>query len=172
MAGLGIATLVVLAVSHLLAAAAVRGVAGALLGLAGLSGLGVAAFRTGCPLGAAGCGFGANDMPPDLADAVHPLAVVAYEVALLAAMVVVAGGALRAGRPGWALLTAAAAVVSVLLLLQVGGPGNGWWQRGWLLVNTGWLVVAALSRRARPSPRPAGSSPDGRAASPGRPTAR
>jgi hypothetical protein len=140
---LGVAALAVLGLAHLAAAVALRGAVGVALSLAGLAGLTVAAFRTGCPGGAAGCGFGRNDPPADLADTVHGLAVVGYEVALVAAMVLVVAGALRTGRSRWAVLTGAAAIVSVILLLQVGGAENGAWQRGWLMVNTGWLVLLA-----------------------------
>jgi hypothetical protein len=147
---LGIAALAALGLAHLTAAAALRGAVGVPLALAGLAGLTVAAFRTGCPGGAAGCGFAGNDGPADLADAVHGLAVVAYEVALLAAMAAVLVGALRARRPGWAAVTALAAAASVLLLLEVGGAEKGWWQRGWLVVNTGWLVLLlAVRSRSR-----------------------
>jgi len=54
-------------------------------------------------------------------------------------MLIAAGGSLRT-RPVFAALTLMAAVTSVLLALQIGGPDTGWWQRGWLLVNTGWLA--------------------------------
>jgi len=143
---LGIATLAVLGLSHLTAAAALRGAVGMPLALAGVSGLVVAAFRTACPGGAAGCGFGSNDAVPDLADLTHVYAVVAYEIAVLAAMVVVAGRVART-RPVGAALTIAAAAVSVALALQIGGADSGWWQRGWLVVNTGWLVLVTTARR-------------------------
>jgi len=143
---LGIATLTVIGLAHLAAAAALRGVIGVLLALAGVAGLTVAAFRTGCPGGAAGCGFETTDAPPDVADVVHGLAVVGYEVALLGAMLVVAVRLARP-RPVAAVLTAVAAVVSVVLMLQIGGVDNGWWQRGWLVVNTGWLVVLVTALR-------------------------
>ncbi len=144
---LGIAALTALGVAHLAAAAAVRGWVAAPLAVAGACGLAVAWFRTACPLGAAGCGSGANDAVPDLADTVHYTAVVGYEIALVVAML---GVALRLGRarPVAAALTVAAAVASVLLALQIDGPDLGAWQRAWLIVNTGWLVVA-LTRFVR-----------------------
>ena len=142
-APLGIAALLALAGAHLAAAAAVRGRAAVALGLAGLCGIVVAAFRTACPLGAAGCGSGANETVPDLADAVHVYGVVGYEIALVAAMLAVAGRLART-RPAAAALTVAAAVASVVLALNIGGPDLGAWQRAWLAVNTGWLAVATL----------------------------
>ncbi len=139
-AALGIVTLAVLGLTHLAAAAAMRGIVGVPLVLAGIAGLAVAAFRTGCPLGAAGCGFGANDAPADLADLVHVWAVTVYEGSLVIAMVVVAVRLARS-RPVVAALTVGVAVLSVVLALQIGGVDNGWWQRGWLAVNTGWLTL-------------------------------
>ncbi|MDN5750985.1 MAG: DUF998 domain-containing protein, partial [Pseudonocardia sp.] len=141
---LGIAALTALGVAHLVAAASVGGLAAVPLGLAGVCGLVVAWFRTACPLGAAGCGSGANDAPADLADTLHGAAVVGYEVMLLVAMAVVAGRLARTGRTPAAVLTVAAGVVSVVLALRIGGPDLGAWQRAWLVVNTGWLVVAAI----------------------------
>lgn len=137
----GIVAITALGVAHLGAAAAARGVVAVPLALAGLSGLTIAAFRTACPLGAAGCGTPPNDAPADLADTVHVLAVVGYEIALVAAMAVVAVRLVRT-RPLAAALTVAAAVGSVVLALNIGGPDLGAWQRAWLIVNTGWLVVA------------------------------
>ena len=58
-------------------------------------------------------------------------------------MVTVAVGQLRA-RPAVAAGAALAAVVSIALALQIGGADNGWWQRAWLVVNTGWLVWLCL----------------------------
>lgn len=144
---LGIGAIAALGLAHLAAAAALRGVVAVPLVLAGLAGLTIAAFRTGCPLGAAGCGSGANDAPPDVADTVHVLAVVGYEIALVAAMAVVAVRVARE-RPAAAALTVAAAAASVALALNIDGPDLGLWQRAWLAVNTGWLVVAALRLRS------------------------
>ena len=149
---LGIATLAVLGTTHLIAASAIVGAVGAPLALAGLAGLTVAAFRTGCPGGAAGCGFAPDSAPPDLADTVHGLAVVGYEVAFLAAMLVVA---LNRARSVTATGTLLAAVVSALLALQIGGEASGLWQRGWLMVNTGWLAWLVLSSAGVPPPRAA-----------------
>lgn len=146
-AALGIAALAVLGLAHLAAAASVRGVVAGPLALAGVAGLVVAAFRVGCPDGAAGCSFGANDPPADLTDMVHGLAVGGYEIALVVAMVVVAVRGNRRWSSGFRVLTVVAAVASVLLLLQTGGVDNGLWQRGWLIVNTGWLVAAVRARR-------------------------
>lgn len=145
-APLGIAALLALACAHLAAAAAVRGRTAVPLVLAGLCGLAVAVFRTGCPLGAAGCGSGANETVPDLADTVHVYGVYGYEIALVTAMLAVAVRLART-RPAAAVLTVAAAVASVLLALAIGGADLGAWQRGWLLVNTSWLAVAAIRLR-------------------------
>ncbi|WP_300015275.1 DUF998 domain-containing protein [Pseudonocardia sp.] len=141
---LGVAALTVLGLAHLAAAAVVRGWVAAPLALAGLCGLAVAWFRTACPLGAAGCGSGANETVPDLADTVHYLAVVGYEVALVVAMLGVAVR-LRGARPVVAALTVTAAVASVVLALQIGGPDLGAWQRAWLAVNTAWPAALALT---------------------------
>jgi hypothetical protein len=146
-APLGIAALLALAGAHLAAAVAVRGRTAVPLALAGLCGLAVAVFRTACPLGAAGCGSGANETVPDLADSVHVHGVVGYEVALVVAMLAVAVRVART-RPAAAALTVAAAVASVVLALHIGGPHLGAWQRAWLLVNTGWLALAALRLRS------------------------
>lgn len=145
-APLGIAALLALAGAHLAAAVAVRGRTAVPLALAGLCGLAVATFRTACPLGAAGCGSGANETVPDLADSVHVYGVVGYEIALVAAMLAVAARLART-RPVAAALTVAAAVASIGLALAIGGPDLGVWQRAWLLVNTGWLAVAVSRLR-------------------------
>lgn len=177
-APLGIAALSALALAHLAGAVAVtrsaggsravRWTASGALAAAGACGLVVAAFRTGCPLGAAGCGTAPNDAPPDLADVAHLGGVVGYEVALVVAMLAVA---VRLGR-GWpAALTVAAAVASVVLALRIGGPDLGLDQRLWLGVNTAWLAVLVLTPGRTP-PRRAAASPGDPAAPPGRPTAR
>jgi Protein of unknown function (DUF998) len=166
-AGFGIANLLVLGSTHLLAAFVVRGAVRVPLALAGLAGLTVAAFRTSCPGGAAGCGFEPGAAPPDLADAVHGLAVIGYELALVAAMLTAAVRLARA-RPALAAGAALAAVVSVALALQIGGADNGWWQRAWLVVNTGWLAWLGLaSVRELPAQLPGAARRDGPAASPG-----
>lgn len=146
---LGVGALTALALAHLAAAAAVRGWAATPLGLAGMWGLVVAWFRTACPLGAAGCGSGANETPGDVADLLHGWGVVGYEVSLLVAMAVLACRLARVGRPLAAVLTVAAGVLSVVLALRIGGPDLGAWQRAWLVVNTGWLVVV-VTRLAPP----------------------
>lgn len=169
----GIAAIAALGIAHVGAAAVWRGAVAVPLALAGVAGLTIAAFRTACPLGAAGCGTPPNVAPADLAGSVHGLAVLGYEVALLAAMVVVAARLART-RPLAAALTVAAAVLSVALALNIGGPDLGAWQRAWLVVNTGWLVAAVLLL-SPPAPRgPTAPSPwrHGRAASPGRRRAR
>ena len=174
-APLGIAALTALALAHLAGAVAlvggpraVRWTASGALAAAGACGLVVAAFRTGCPLGAAGCGTAPNDAPADIADVAHLLGVVGYEIALVVAMVAVA---VRYRRRWPAVLTAAAAVASVVLALRIGGPDLGLDQRLWLAVNTGWLAALVLTPGRWP-PRRAAASPGGPAAPPGRPTAR
>ena len=142
---LGIAALTLLGGAHLAAATAVRGIVAVPLVLAGLAGLTVAGFRTNCPAGAADCGSAGNDPPADFAQLTHGYAVVTYEIAIVAAMLVVAGGLLTRRRPALAALTVALAVFSVLLALQIGGSNTGWWQRGWLVVNTGWLVALVIT---------------------------
>lgn len=144
-AGLGVVALTLLGLAHLVAAARARGWLAVPFAVAGVCGLVVAFFRTGCPLGAAGCGRGANDTVPDLADTLHVYGVIGYEIALVVAMV---GVAVRLGRSAGAALAVVAAVVSVVLALQIGGPDLGAWQRAWLVVNTGWLVAAGSSRPA------------------------
>lgn len=146
-APIGILAIVFLGLAHLAAAATLRGaVAGPLVG-AGLAGLTVASFRTGCPLGAAGCGTAPN-VADDLSTSVHGLAVGAYEIFVVAAMLLFAFSR-RHDEKVFALVSVAMAVASVVLLLQTGGAYNGWWQRGWLLVNTGWLVTLLLTRKAQ-----------------------
>lgn len=145
---LGIAALIALAAAHLAAALASTGPVRVALAVAGLAGLVVAAFRTGCPGGAAGCGFRPG-VRPDLADTVHGLAVLGYQLALVLAMLLVAARLLRS-RPVAAAGTLLAVAASVSLALQIGGADTGWWQRAWLLVNTGWLVwLFAPTRAAR-----------------------
>ncbi|MGH3565514.1 MAG: DUF998 domain-containing protein [Pseudonocardia sp.] len=144
---LGIAALAVLGLAHLAAAASVRGVVAVPLALAGVAGVIVAAFRVGCPGGAAGCSVGANDPPADLADLVHGFAVGGYEIALVVAMMMITVSGGRRWNRGFRVLTVVAAVASVLLLLQTGGADNGLWQRGWLVVNSGWLVAVAVAHR-------------------------
>jgi hypothetical protein len=147
---IGIVALTLLGSAHLAAAVAVRGIVAVPLVLAGLAGLTVAGFRTNCPAGAAGCGSAGNDPPADLAQLTHGNAVVTYEIAIVVAMLIVAGGLFARHRPALAALTVAIAALSVLLALQIGGSDTGWWQRGWLLVNTGWLVALVLTT-TRPS---------------------
>jgi len=143
---LGITALAVLAGAHL--AAAVRaGRAAVPLALAGLAGLGAAVLRTRCPDGPAGCGFGPHAVPADLAQHGHGLSVVAYELATVVAMLVVALGR---GPRGLRVGSALAALASVVLLLQTGGVDSGAWQRAWLAVNTSWLVGFVTAGRPAP----------------------
>jgi Protein of unknown function (DUF998) len=146
-APIGIAAIALLGLAHL---AAARGRLTVPLGLAGVAGLTIAGFRTACPLGAAGCGTAPNTVA-DLSSTVHGLAVAGYEVAVVAAMLLVAITR-RRDEKVFALVSVIAAVLSVALLLNTGGAANGLWQRGWLLVNTGWLVSAVRPPR-RPSAR-------------------
>ncbi|WP_298798827.1 DUF998 domain-containing protein [Pseudonocardia sp. 73-21] len=156
-APVGIVAIVFLGLAHVLAAATLRGALGAPLALAGVAGLTIASFRTGCPLGAAGCGTAPNTVD-DLPGTVHGLAVGAYEIAIVAAMLLFAFTR-RRDEKVFAPISVVVAVVSVVLLLQTGAAYNGLWQRGWLLVNTGWLVAVLLTRKRvqrRREPAPPG----------------
>jgi hypothetical protein len=144
-APIGILAIACLGLAHLLAAATVRGAVAVPLVLAGVAGLTVASFRTACPLGAAGCGTAPNTAA-DLPGTVHVLAVGVYEVATVVAMLLFAFSRHR-DEKAFALVGIVAAAASVLLLLQTGAAYNGLWQRGWLLVNTGWLVALLLTRK-------------------------
>ena len=145
---LGVAAIAVLGLAHLAAAATVRGGPAVPLVLAGLAGLTIAAFRVGCPLDAAGCSFAPGNRIGDAQSGVHGLAVAAYEVALVVAMVAVAVSR-RASDRAFALVTAVATPASAVLLLSTGGDANGLWQRAWLLVNTAWLVALVWRTGAR-----------------------
>jgi hypothetical protein len=146
-APIGILAIACLGFAYLAAAATVRGAVAVSLGLAGLAGLAVAAFRTACPFGAAGCGKAPNTAV-DIQGTVHALAVVGYEISAVVAMLVIALSC-RRDEKVFAVLSAVAAVASVALLLQTGGAYNGLWQRGWLLVNTAWLATLLLGRPRR-----------------------
>jgi len=146
-APVGIVAIVFLGLAHLAAAATLRGPVAVPLVLAGLAGLTIAGFRTACPLGAAGCGTAPNTVA-DFPGTVHGLAVGAYEIFLVAAMLLVAFS-LRRDEKVFALVSVVAAVASVVLLLQTGAAYNGLWQRGWLVVNTGWLVALLLTCNAQ-----------------------
>lgn len=150
-AGLGIASILSLAVAHLAAAPVLVWVhrfrlgAGLLLAAAAATVM-IAVFRVSCGSGAAACGQGRSE--DDAADLVHGLAVVAYELLIVAAMVAVAVRAARRSSwptswPRWlAALSVAAAVGSVLLLLRTDGTDPGLWQRLWVATNLGWLLLA------------------------------
>ncbi|RZT88895.1 uncharacterized protein DUF998 [Pseudonocardia sediminis] len=145
---LGIAAITVLGLAHLSAAWVLRGGLAAPLVLAGLAGLTIAAFRVGCPLGAAGCSFTPGNRIGDASSAVHGYAVAAYEVALVVAMLVTAVSR-RSADKVFARVSVVAAPVSVVFLLSTGGDANGLWQRAWLVVNTAWLVALVWRTRSR-----------------------
>lgn len=147
-APLGIATLAVLGLAHLVAAVALRDAVAVPLAMAGAAGLTIAAFRVGCPLDAAGCGTPPNTVP-DAVATVHGVAVGGYEVAAVVAMLVVAWTCRRTA-PVVAVFSVVAAVASVVLLGNAVGVNAGLWQRGWLVVNTAWLVVAVLQPTMAP----------------------
>ena len=151
-APIGILALAFLGLAHLAAASTLRGALAVPVALAGVAGLTVAAFRTACPLGAAGCGTAPNTAA-DLQGTVHGGAVAAYEIFIVVAMLLFALSR-RRDEKVFALVSVVAAAASVFLLLQTGGADNGLWQRGWLVVNTGWLVLVLFrppaSARARP----------------------
>ena len=105
----------------------------------------VATFRASCPGGPPGCALG-DDPPGDWVDAVHGVSVGLYELCTLAAMLILAGGALRrtSALPRWlGLLSLVAAIGSVLLIGQTNGDNIGLWQRLWLANNLAWLLVVA-----------------------------
>lgn len=114
-----------------------------LLALAGLCLLVVAAFRIGCPMGPAGCGFGAAALADDLQDRVHYWAVFGFQLCLVVAMVRLALGLIRpAPWPrGLAWVSIVAAPLSTYLLTHTGGSANGLWQRGWAATNSLWLLL-------------------------------
>lgn len=121
--------------------------------LAGVSLLVVAAFRIGCPAGAAGCGFGAAALADDSSDLIHYYAVLSFEIWLLCAMAVLAQGALRgAPWPRWlGMASVPLAIASVALLLRTGGAFNGLWQRLWAVNNSLWLLLVVwLAAGRRP----------------------
>lgn len=111
--------------------------------LAGASLLVVAAFRIGCPGGAAGCGFGAAALADDSGDLIHYYAVLSFEIWLLCAMAALALGALRgAPWPRWlGMVSVPLGIASVSLLMRTGGAFNGVWQRLWAGNNSLWLLL-------------------------------
>lgn len=115
----------------------------AALVLAGVSQLVVAAFRIRCPLGAAGCRFEAALVVHDAFDALHRDGVLAFELCLLVAMLILAAGAMRgAPWPRWlGVVSVPLGIASVYLLARTGGVDNGLWQRSWAAVNSAWLVM-------------------------------
>lgn len=115
--------------------------------LAGASLLVVAAFRIGCPGGAAGCGFGAAALVDDSSDLIHYYAVLSFEIWLLCAMVVLALGALRgAPWPRWlGMASVPLGIASVTLLTRTGGDYNGVWQRLWAGNNSLWLLLVVAA---------------------------
>ncbi len=115
-----------------------------LLGAA-MSTVAVAAFRSSCPDGPAGCAV-TETAGGDWIDAVHGAGVGAYELCTLAAMLTVAIGGLRGGAQ-WSRWLGAVSIVfaigSVLLLGQADGDLPGSWQRLWVANNLAWLLVVA-----------------------------
>lgn len=167
-AALGIGAMLCSAVAHLAAARAVlhawssRVCASFLLGAA-MATVVVAAFRSSCPDGPAGCAL-AEAPAGDWISAVHGAGVGAYELFTLAAMLTLSAGGLR-GRTewprwlGWASM--AMAVGSVLLLGQTDGDHLGLWQRIWVANNLAWLlVVACVATAPLPSVTHAGRCED------------
>lgn len=116
------------------------------LGVAAIAGYVVAALRVHCPGGAAGCA-GTATAPDSWTDAVHAAAVLAYEVALLAAMLTTAGWAARRRRRALAAMSLVAAAASLVSVLRIEEPAAGADQRLWLAVSCAWLLsVGFLSR--------------------------
>ena len=106
----------------------------------------IAGLRQSCPEGPARCSEPGSSAG-DWMDAGHTVSVVAYQVLIVAAMVTLAGGALRRVDrwPRWlgALSLAVAAASVVLLLASTGGDDSGIWQRLWVASNLSWLLVVA-----------------------------
>lgn len=128
--------------------------AGFLLGAA-VSATVVALFRTSCSAGNPGCSPTAT-ATGDWVDAVHVGGVVVYELFVVATMLTAALGAARRRWwcPRWlGMVSIACAVGSVLLLAQTrGGDSVGAWQRGWLVTNHAWLLLAAGAATRNRSP--------------------
>lgn len=105
----------------------------------------VAAFRSSCPDGPAGCAM--SETPEsDWIDAVHAAGVGAYELFTLAAMLTLAIGGLGRSSP-WPRWLGRVSIVfasgSLLLLGQADGDHAGMWQRLWVANNLTWLLVVA-----------------------------
>ncbi len=145
----GVAAIAVLALAHAGGAVLLRRTAGAraavvLLAGCASSGLVVAAARIPCPYGAAGCGTVAPAAPRTLGGEVHGWAVAVYAVLVAAAMLAAARPALRAGHRALAAASVPLAVASVALVLaQTASTSPGGWQRAWLAVSAGWLLLVA-----------------------------
>ena len=161
---LGVASILMLAPAHLAGARVLalahgpRNGAGLLLAAAVATTF-IAGFRVSCPSWAAGCGEVPAEV--DAADLVHRLAVAAYELAILAAMVAVAARAARKSSawPRWmAVVSVAAALGSVALLVRTGGDEAGLWQRLWVGTNLGWLLMVTWTGQVR-TPAPEGGPP-------------
>jgi len=57
--------------------------------------------------------------------------------------------------PGWLRVASGAlGVASLLFVTRIGGPDAGLWQRLWVTVNSGWLVLVAVFVVARAAPAP------------------
>lgn len=159
----GVSALLALALAHAGGAAAVRRTAGArlapalLLGAAA-SGVVIASARISCPGGAAGCSTGTGSPGDSLAGVVHGRAVGAYAVLVVLAMITTVRPAWRAGHSVLAAASPPCAAASAgLLLAQLASPTPGGWQRGWVAVSVGWLLLAGAaplprSGRGRPTP--------------------
>ncbi|MEO8082859.1 MAG: DUF998 domain-containing protein [Ardenticatenales bacterium] len=151
-APIGMAAIAAMAFAHLFGAADAwrawrhRAVAAA-LALAGVSQLVIAASRIRCPLGAAGCRFEAQPVAQDAFDALHHDAVLAYELFLLMAMLVLFVGAWRAAPwPRWlGIVSLPLGIASAYLLYRTGAVDNGLWQRSWALVSSAWLLLVVWS---------------------------
>lgn len=148
---LGIGALLASAVAHAATARAVLAawryrLAAAFIGAAAVTTTVVAVFRISCPSGPAGCAL-TDSRAGDWVDTVHGLGVVAYEIAILAAMLAMGVRGLRATSVSPPRSLGAASLVfaagSVLLISQTTGDHVGIWQRLWLADNLGWLLVVA-----------------------------
>ena len=120
-----------------------------LLMLAALATLSVAAFRSSCPDGPAGCSLDQSSSA-DWVEGVHGISVAFYELFVLLAMLTLAIGALRKSSrwPRWlGVASLVFAVGSLMLIAQTDGDHFGFWQRLWLANNLAWLLLVAWAAR-------------------------
>ena len=122
------------------------------LAAAGAAGVAIAVSRIHCSEGAAGCATATVD-DNTWTDSVHSGAVIINALAFCVALLACALGPYGSGRRrGWRALVVVLALLSLFLLSRsVGTDHAGAWQRGWLLTNTGALLLVTLPRPGDPS---------------------